>query len=144
MTDKVPAIPKKKTRVRISDEMRQCVELMAAEGLPVRMAAERAGLVADTAVRNMRKPHVLKLFNQRVKEVRDNASQAAYMRINHLSLASTNERVKLDASKWVAGVDGISPVQKVQGNHFHSHEFGGFGYPDLEPIDVTPEDDDIL
>ena len=144
MIDKVPAIPKKKTRVRISDEMRQCIELMATEGLPVHVAAERANITRDTAIRNMRKPHVLRLLNQRLKDVRDNASQAAYMRINHLSVASTNERVKLDASKWVAGVDGISPVQKVQGNHFHSHSFGGFSYPDLEPIDVTPEDDDIL
>ena len=140
MTDKVPATPKK-TRVRISDEMRQCVELMATEGLPVHVAAERANITRDTAVRNMRKAHVLKLFNQRAKDVRENASQAAYMRINHLSVASTNERVMLDASKWVAGVDGISPVQKVQGQHNHSHVFGGFGYPDLDPVDVTPEDD---
>ncbi|MGJ5621077.1 hypothetical protein [Sulfitobacter sp. MF3-043] len=141
MTDKVPATPKK-TRVRISDEMRKCIELMASEGLPVHVAAERANITRDTAVRKMRKAHVLRLFNQRVKDVRDNASQAAYMRINHLSVASTNERVKLDASKWVAGVDGISPVQKVQGDHFHRHVFGGFSYPDLEPVDVTPEDGD--
>lgn len=143
MTDNPLEIKKEKqTRIRISDEMRQCVELMATEGLPVRMAADRASIAPDTAVRNMRKPHVLKLFNQRVKEIRDNASQAAYMRINHLSVVSTNERVKLDASKWVAGVDGISPVQKVQGQYHHSHTFGGFGYPDLEPEDITPEEDD--
>lgn len=138
MTDKVPATPKKKTRIRISDEMRQCVELMATEGLPVHVAAERANITRDTATRNMRKAHVLRLLNQRLKDVRDNAAQAAYMRINHLSVASTNERVKLDASKWVAGVDGISPVQKMQGNHRHSHVFGGFEYPDLEATDITP------
>tara|TARA_R110002094_G_scaffold85688_17_gene89719 strand:- start:393 stop:809 length:417 start_codon:yes stop_codon:yes gene_type:complete len=138
MTDELPA--PKKTRIRISDEMRQCVELMATEGLPVRQAAERAGIAPDTAVRNMKKTHVLRLFNERIKDVRDNAAQAAYMRINHLSVASTNERVKLDASKWVAGVDGISPVQKVQGQHHHSHVFGGFEYPDLEATDITPEE----
>jgi hypothetical protein len=128
-----------KTRIRISDEMRKCVEIMATQGLPVRMAAEKADIAPDTAVRNMRKPHVLQLFNLRVKEVRDNAAQAAYMRIYDQSLTSTSERVKLDANKWVAGVDGISPVQKVQGQHLVSHSFGGFEYPDLEAKDVTPK-----
>jgi len=137
MPDRPPSRTKK-TRIRISDEMRQCVEIMATEGLPVHLAAERAGIARDTAVRNMRKPHVLQLFNLRVRDVRQNAAQAAYMRIHQLSLHSTNERVKLDASKWLAGVDGVAPVQKVQGFHRHSHTFGGFVYPDLEEVGVTP------
>ena len=86
MTDKLPVTPKKKTRIRISDEMRHCVELMATEGLLVHVAAERANITRDTATRNIRKAHVLRLFKLLVKDVRDNASQAAYMRINHLSV----------------------------------------------------------
>lgn len=140
--EQTPAMPSQpKTRVRISDEMRQCIEFMATEGLPAPVAAARAGITRDTAVRNMRKPHVLKLFKQRVREIRDNAAQQAYMRINHTAQTSTSERIKLDANKWIAGVDGVSPVQKVQGQHLHSHTFSGFDYPDLDPVDVTPDED---
>lgn len=129
-----------KSRVRISDEMRQCVELMATEGLPVQIAAERANITRSAAVKNMRKPHILKLLNQRIAEVRDNAAQEAYLRINNIALTSKSERIALDASRWVAGVDGIAPVQRMRGQVHHRHSFAGFEYPDLEPTDVTPDD----
>lgn len=112
--------------------MRRCVEIMATEGLDLPAAAEKAGIHRDTAVRNMRKPHVLKLFNQMVRDVRDNAAQQAYLRINHASQAAESERLRFDASRWVAGVDGVSPVSKVHGHHYHAHAFAGFEYPDLE------------
>lgn len=131
----------KQSRIRISDEMRQCVEIMATEGLPVPAAAERAGIARDTAVRNMRKPHVLALFNRRIREVRDNAAQAAYMRIHHQSITSESERIRFEANRWVAGIDGITPVQKVQGQHHHGHTFAGFEYPTLKAERPTPEDD---
>lgn len=135
MTDKpLSNSGKKKSRVRISDEMRRCVEIMATEGLPLPAAAEKAGIHRDTAVRNMRKPHVLRLFNQRVKEIKDNAAQFAYLRINHTAQTAESERLKFDANRWVAGVDGISPVTRVQGQHLHAHSFAGFEYPDLETV----------
>lgn len=130
--ENLPAANKRQTRIRISDEMRNCVELMATEGLPLREAAERAKISRDTAVRNMRKRHVLALFNQRVKDVRDNVAQRAYLRINHQALTADSDRLRFDANKWVASVDGISPVQKVQGQHQHCHSFQGFSYPDLD------------
>jgi len=129
-------------RVRISDEMRRCVEIMATEGIPLPVAAERAGITRDAAVKNMKKPHILRLLNQRVKEVRDNAAQEAYLRINHMSQTVGNDRLKFDASRWVAGVDGIAPVQKVQGQHHHSHSFQGFEYPDLKTVEGQAEDTD--
>jgi hypothetical protein len=133
MTDNVSSTVKpKKTRVRISDEMRRCVEIMANTGIGAREAAVKAGINPDTAVRNLRKSHVLKLFNELVHDIRINAAQAAYLRINDQSLNSNNERVKFEASKWIAGVDGLSPVQRVESRHSHRVTFGGFSYPDLE------------
>ncbi|MFT5799678.1 MAG: hypothetical protein ACI84R_003756 [Candidatus Azotimanducaceae bacterium] len=85
--------------------------------------------------------HVLQLFNRRVKDVRENAAQGAYLRIAHQLVNSPNEFVKLDANKWVAGVDDISPVQKVEGRHSIARTFTGYEYPDLEPVDVSPEDE---
>ncbi|MEM9584825.1 MAG: hypothetical protein AAGA08_17065 [Pseudomonadota bacterium] len=130
------------TRVRISDQMHKCIDLMILEGLPLPLAAERADITRDTAVKNMRKPHVLQLFNQKVREVRENAAQAAYIRMSHLAVSSDSERIGLDANRWLAGVDGIAPVQKVQGSYSINHTFGGFVYPDLEPDDVMPVGDD--
>lgn len=139
MPDQMPAKPKQ-TRIRISDEMRRCVEIMAHEGLPLHMAAARAKIHRDTATRNMRKPHVLELFKQMVRDVRVNASQAAYMRMVHLSTHADSERVRLDATKWVAGVDGIAPVQKIEGRYSHQHTFGGFEYEEHEPQGVQVTD----
>lgn len=133
-------VKKKQTRLRISKEMRECVELMATRGLPLPQAAELSNITKDSAARAMKKSHVLALLNQRVKDVRDNAAQMAYLRINHQAMTAGNARLRFDANRWVAGVDGISPVQKVQGQHQHSHSFTGFSYPDLDTIEGTTGD----
>tara|TARA_R110000851_G_scaffold22626_9_gene67011 strand:- start:73 stop:558 length:486 start_codon:yes stop_codon:yes gene_type:complete len=126
--------------VGLHQKTREAIEAMAYEGLPLPYAAERHDIRPDNLAKAFNKPHVRKAYNQVVKAIRDNAAQAAYMRINHLSLTSKSEQVKLKANEWVAGVDGISKVQKVQGQHHHSHSFGGFDYPDLEAKDITPQD----
>lgn len=137
---KAVAVGKKTRKPRISDEMRQCITLMATQGLDLYDAAGKAGITRDSAVRNMHKPHILRLLNQMIKDVRDNAAQQAYIRNNHLAKTADNQRLRFDANRWVAGVDGISPVQKVQGQHQLTHSFKGFEYPTLDPIDVTPAD----
>lgn len=134
----------KQRRLRISDEMRECVRIMVEEGLPLPMAAEKANITRCTAVKAIQRPHVKALHNQMLKDLKDNAAQQAYLRINSLSITADSERLKYDANRWVAGVDGISPVTKVEGRHHHSHSFGGFDYPDLDPIDVTPTTQDVV
>ena len=74
------------------------------------------------------RPRVRNAFNQVVKAIRDNAAQAAYLRINNMGITASSEQVRLKANVFVAGVDGISPVVKVQGQHHISHSFGGFDY----------------
>lgn len=119
---------------------REALEDMAHEGLPLPLAAKRHSIRPDNLERAFNKPHVRKAYNQLVRAIRDNSAQAAYMRINHLSYTSDSDRIQLDASKWVAGVDGISPVQKVSGQVSVSHSFTGFEYPTIEAKDVTPTD----
>jgi hypothetical protein len=125
---------------RVSDKMRTVIEYMAQEGLPLTQAAEKANIAITSAQRALRKKHVLNALNQAIKEVRDNAAQQAYLRINHMAATSKRDRLGFDANRWVAGVDGLSPVTKVQGQHQHSHSFTGFEYPDLNAKDVTPTD----
>lgn len=125
---------------RVSAKMRATLEFMASEGLGVKQAAVKAGMKEESAMKAFRKPHIKRLYNQMAKDVIDGAAQAAHLRINHTSKTAASEHVRLEANKWVAGVGGISPVQKVQGQHHHSHQFGGFEYDDPRPVDVTPSD----
>ncbi|WP_170759969.1 hypothetical protein [Ruegeria lacuscaerulensis] len=96
----------------------------------------------EAAQRAFKRPHVKRAFNQLVNAIRENAAQSAYLGIVHLSNTANSDRLKFDTRKWIAGVDGISPVQKVEGRHHHNVQFGGFDYGEEEPIDVTPEDEE--
>lgn len=120
------------------------LEAMAFEGLPLPRAAEQFNIRPDNLLRAFDRPHVRTAFNQVVKAIRDNAAQAAYLRINHMSLTASSEQVKLKANAWVAGVDGISPVQKVQGQHQINHSFGGFDYGDIVEGEVEPQTQDVV
>lgn len=113
---------------------------MAYEGLDTREAAKRQNIRLNNFHAAISRPHVKRAYKQLVAAIRDNAAQAAYLRINHMSKNADSEHVKLKANEWVAGVDGISKVQKVEGNMRHNVVFGGFDYPDLEAKDVTPRD----
>lgn len=119
---------------------RQAIEAMAWEGLPPHLSAARYGIRTDNLNRAIARPKVRKALNQLLKEVRENAGQQAYFGIVHMSHASQNDRLRFDAKRFVAGVDGISPVQKVQGQHSHAHSFQGFDYGEIEAKDITPTD----
>ena len=125
---------------RVSVKMRNTLTLMAETGVSLKHAANKAGMAEESALKAFRRPHIKRLFKQMVEEVRENAAQLAYLRLNHMSQTAASEHVKADTNKWVAGVDGISPVQKVQGQHHHTVEFGGFTYDDVDTIDHAAPD----
>lgn len=125
-------------RPRISSMFKDLAHLMVAEGLSLDRAAEKLGANLRASRRAFLRPHNRAYYNRLVAEVRENAAQLAYLRNVRLSEEAESERLRFDAGRWVAGVDGIAPVQRVQGHHVHNHTFGGFEYP---TVDVTPEDD---
>lgn len=126
--------------LQLGAQNRQAIEMMAHEGIDLHTAAKRMNVRPDSLIRAFKRPKVKRAFNQLLKDIRENAAQAAYLRINHLAKTGTSERLRLDANRWIAGVDGISPVQKVHGQHHHSHAFQGYEYDDPNaPIDVTPD-----
>lgn len=129
-----------KFRHRISAETRAAVEHMANTGASCTAAADHAKMTKDGLARALKKPHVKALLNQMIADVRENAAQLAYIRLNVMSQTAVSEHVKADTNKWIAGVDGISPVQKVQGQHHITHKFEGFDYDDPDVVDVTPPD----
>ena len=125
---------------RVSPQMREVIRIMAEEGEDLATAAQRVGIVKSSAIRAFNKPHVRSLYNQHVADIRANAAQAAYLRMNHLSKTAKSEQVKAEANKWVAGVDGIAALKRVEGRMHHQHTFGGFDYSEAGPIvDVSPD-----
>lgn len=113
---------------------------MANEGLPLSAAAVQFEVDTSTLYRALCRPHVKRAFAQVLRAIREGAAQAAYLRINHMGHSAKSETVKLDANKWIAGVDGLSPVQKIDARHQHNVQFQGFAYPDIHAKDVTPSD----
>ncbi len=118
----------------------RALEAMAYEGMSSHLAAQREGIRIDNFNRTFSKPHVRRVYNQIVKAIRDNAGAQAYLRNVNLSQTSQSDHVKADLNKWIAGVDGIAAVKRVEGRMHHQHSFGGFDYDEDEPVDVTPED----
>lgn len=118
----------------------KALEDMALRGLSYPQAAIKRNMRPDSLLRAFNRPHVRKVFNQAVKSIRDNAAVSAYLRNVELSQTAQSEAVRADLNKWVAGVDGIAALKRVEGRIAHSHTFSGFGFAEYGK-DVTPPDD---
>jgi hypothetical protein len=129
-------------RARLSTQMKDVLELMAYQGLNVRNAATKIGWEPASAVRAFGRPHVKDAYYQLVREIRSNAAQEAYLRINSMANEADSEHVRLAANQWIAGVDGIAAVKRVEGRMTVSHQFAGFDYGEAmgEVVDGTDDD----
>lgn len=124
----------------MGEQLKTALEAMAHEGLSLPLAAAHAKMNILSLKAAFRKNHVKQAYNQLITDIRNNAGQSAYLRINHLSQTADSETVKLEANKWVAGVDNIAPIKRVEGRISHIHAFAGFAFGDDEAVDVTPLD----
>ena len=125
---------------RIPAKTRDAIVLMVWEAKTQVEAALAVGMKLNTLQRNMRQPHIRKLYNQEFNKLRSGAAVQSYIRIANRGANATSETVAQRADEWIAGVDGISPVKKVEGNHSHSVTFGGFAFA-RDTVDVTPDHD---
>lgn len=106
----------------------QALELMVTEGLDAEIAAKRVGLRTNNFRRTFNLPQVRTAYIQAVKFLRQGAGQRAFRRIDHLAQTAQSEHVRLEGNKWVAGVEGLAPVKRVEGKFDINHTFGGFDY----------------
>lgn len=151
MTDNTNNAPKAPSHAQPKDKLgrftpnakgktRKALDLMASEGIDDRLAAKRAGCRLDNLRRTLRMPENIAYLNQAINDVRQNAGQKAFMRNVHLAQTASSEHVRADLNKWIAGVDNIAPVTRVDGRMTHTHTFGGFDFEPAPPVDVTPTD----
>lgn len=127
-------------RTRMSSQLKIAIEAMAYEGLSLPLAAERANMAISSLKRAMRQPHVKQAQNQLIMDIRNNAGQSAYLRNVRLSQVAGSEAVRADLNKWIAGVDNIAAIKRVEGRIAHTHAFAGFAFGDDDAVDVTPPD----
>ena len=120
----------------------QALELMVYEGLDHKIAAQRLDMNPEVIAKALKRPHVKARFNQIHAHIRSGAGTRAYSRINHLAQTADSEHVQLQANAWVAGVEGIAPIKRVEGNHSVTHNFGGFTFGRFDQAkDITPHTD---
>lgn len=116
--------------LRLGQKTQDALEAMAHEGLSLPEVAERFEIRRDNLQRTFDMPAVRARYNAIVGEIRQNAAQNAYLRIVELSKNADSEHVRADCNKWLAGVDGISPIKRVEGKYAVRHDFAGFDYPE--------------
>jgi hypothetical protein len=62
----------------------------------------------------LRRPDVLAFRNERMEVLRTSAAARTIRRASQLMDSAESERVRLDATKWVAGLDGIAAVSRSE------------------------------
>lgn len=127
--------PKEKKR-RYSPRVRRAIEAMVWEGLDHKTAAEQANLNPEAFRRSLQRPHYIQLLRQEHARLREAAPFKAYSRIERLAEQANSEPVKLEANKWIAGVDALAPVSRVDINARVAHSFVNYDYSDA--LDITP------
>lgn len=126
--------------LRLGTKSTRALEDMAYRGVPLTIAADTYGIRRDHLTRTMNRPEVRAVYNQIVKSIRDGAAVQAYLRNVELAAGAKSEQVRLEANKWIAGVDGIAALKRVEGRMHHQHTFGGFDFGTFDTIDGTSSD----
>jgi hypothetical protein len=125
------AIPRK---VRISSRVKVAIDAMVMGGLSRPDAAKHAGIEDNTLYIALRKPEVLQYRSAQMEVMRTSESSRTFARIAKLADNADSEHVRLDASKHLGALDGISPVTKSESTINHK----GLG-PGLTIIMSQPE-----
>lgn len=134
---------KEKKEPVMSENVQTAVELMVFEGQTRSQAAESVGVSDEYLRKCFIKPDVLAYFNQCQEVLRTSARPRALRKIIDLSEKAGSERVALDASKYLDGMDrgahqvGATVINNTQINNTLNVTPGYV-------IDLRPDDADEL
>lgn len=112
-------------QVRISRNVRRAIDAMVLQGEKRARAAEIAGITDEAMRKAMHKPEVLAYMNTQQQALRTSAAARSIARIDNLADGSDSDHVKLDANKFLLGIEGVSPVQKSESINVHKHLMPG-------------------
>ena len=92
---------------------------MVLDALPRREAAEKAGITEHTLYKAMRKPTVMAYMRSQMQVLRESAAARTIAKAEQLMDKAQSEHVQADMTKWLAGLEGISPTQRIENTHIH-------------------------
>lgn len=109
--DHQPAAPRQE---RISGKVRIAIDAMVLEALPRPKAAEKAGMSEHGLYKALRKPPVLRYMREQMQVLRESAAARTLAKAEQLMDGADSEHVQADMTKWLAGLEGISPITKSE------------------------------
>lgn len=92
------------------------------------VAAQGAGITDDAMRKAMHKPDVLAYMHAQQQALRTSAAARSIARIDTLADDSESDHVKLDANKFLLGIEGVSVVQKSESLNVHKHLMPGMTF----------------
>lgn len=106
--------------VRISVRVKHAVEQMVDHARNRAEAAQIAGITDDALYRALLKPEVQAYRNDRMRVLRTSEASRTIARAARLADKAESEHVQLQANTWLAGLEGLSPVQRTENTHIHA------------------------
>ena len=116
------------------------VKLIATRGHTVEEAAKELNYKLEYAQSLFERVEFQQAIIEAIDAARENAAHKAWATMYFLMTEGGSDRIKFEAARWIAGVEGMSPVAKVDARVAHNVSFGGFAYPTLKAKDATPPD----
>lgn len=102
--------------LKCKGKTKRAVEAMVFDALPRKAAADKVGMSDVTLRTALTKPHVAAYLNECMEVLRSGARPQALNQIVDLSQKAESDRVKLDASKYLDGMDRTVHQQGAQVN----------------------------
>lgn len=112
-------------KARISRKVRDAIRYMVEEGLSRPDAAQKANLTDHGLYQALRNPLVLAYRRELLEVLRTSEAARCIARGAKLADAAQSESVRNDANKWLAGLDGLSPITKTETVNTHRHLLPG-------------------
>lgn len=105
--------------VRISRSVKRSIDHMVFTGAKRADAAQFSGITDKALYTALTLPHVLAYLNTQQQVLRTSAAARSIARVDNLADESESDHVKLDANKFLLGIEGISPVARSESVNLH-------------------------
>jgi hypothetical protein len=112
-------------KARISGRVRSAIRLMVNEGRSRSAAAQECGITDDWLYRALEKPECKAYRASLMQALRESEASRTIARAAKLADSAQSEHVQLQANTWLAGIEGVSVVQKSESLNVHKHMIPG-------------------
>jgi len=101
-------------KVRISTNVKRAIEAMVHDGKKRAEAAQIAGILDESLRQALTRQECCAYLNDQLRVKRTSAAARTVAKAEQLMDGAESEHVQADMTKWLAGLEGISPVQRTE------------------------------